>query len=149
MDGGGLSGDLARETALLRRIARGIVLEPALAEDVVQEAWLAALRARPAEEHRGGWMTEAVRRIALGMRRGEARRVARERAAARSESMEGTADPASRLELLRELLDALRQLDEPYRTAVQLRLVDDLPPREIAERTGVPVETARTRIKRG
>ncbi len=37
-----LSDDLARETAVLRRIARGIVFEPALAEDAVQEAWRAA-----------------------------------------------------------------------------------------------------------
>lgn len=149
MDGRDLSDDLARETALLRRIARGIVLEPGLAEDAVQEAWLAALRARPAAEHLGGWMNEAVRRIAHGMRRGQARRTARERAASRPESIAGADEAASRVELLRELLDALRSLEEPYRTAVQLRLVEDLPPREIAARTGVPVETARTRFKRG
>jgi RNA polymerase sigma factor (sigma-70 family) len=149
MADGGLSGDLARETELLRRIARGIVLEPGLAEDAVQEAWLAALRAEPAAARCGGWMTEAVRRIALGLRRGEARRASRERAAARSEAVTAAAESAARVELLRELLDALGRLDEPYRTAVQLRLVDDLPSREIAERTEVPVETARTRVKRG
>src|SRR5262249_40197952 len=40
-------------------------------------------------------------------------------------------------------------LDEPYRTALLLRFFDDLPPREVARRTGVPVETARARIRRG
>lgn len=150
MNGGeGLSNDLARETALLRRIARGIVLEPALAEDAVQEAWLAALRAGPHALASGGWLTQAVKRIALGLRRREARQARRERAGARREQLPPASETAARVELLRELLGALDALDEPYRTAVQLRLVDDLPPREIAERTGVPVETARTRIKRG
>lgn len=150
MNGGeGLSDDLARETALLRRIARGIVLEPALAEDAVQEAWLAALRAGPHAMANGGWLTQAVKRIALGLRRREARQARREREGARREQLPPASETAARVELLRELLGALETLDEPYRTAVQLRLVDDLPPREIAERTGVPVETARTRIKRG
>jgi RNA polymerase sigma-70 factor (ECF subfamily) len=150
MNGGeNLSDDLARETALLRRIARGIVLEPALAEDAVQEAWLAALRAGPHALANGGWLTQAVKRIALGLRRREARQARREREGARREQLPPASETAARVELLRELLGALESLDEPYRTAVQLRLVDDLPPREIAERTGVPVETARTRIKRG
>jgi len=144
-----LSEDLERETALLRRVARGIVFEPALAEDVVQEAWLAALRAQRTQSVGGGWLTEAVRRIAHGTRRSAARRQARERAAAPRESAPSAADTAARVELLQALLAALASLEEPYRTAVQLRLVDDLPPREIARRTGVPVETARTRIKRG
>ncbi len=144
-----LSDDLTRETAMLRRIARGIVLEPALAEDAVQEAWLAALRAGPQALSSGGWLTQAVRRIASGLKRREARQARRERAGARREQQPSAADTAARVELLRELLGALESLEEPYRTAVQLRLVDDLPPREIAERTGVPVETARTRVKRG
>ncbi len=149
MDGESISNDLARETAQLRRIARGIVLEPALAEDAVQEAWLAALRAGPRALTSGGWLTEAVRRIAHGLRRREARQARREHVAAREEQQPSAAETAARVELLRELLDALDALDEPYRSAVQMRLVDDLPPREIAARSGVPVETARTWIKRG
>ncbi|MBI5365309.1 MAG: sigma-70 family RNA polymerase sigma factor [Planctomycetes bacterium] len=141
--------DLGRETAALRRIARGILFEPSLAEDAVQEAWLAALRSQGNAAPSGGWLNEAVRRVASGMRRNEARRVRREHAGARPEALPSAADAAGRVELLRELLDALEALEEPYRTAVQLRLVDDLPPRAIAERLGVPVETARTRVKRG
>lgn len=140
--------DLARETAALRRIARGILLEPSLAEDAVQEAWLAALRTQGAPPS-GGWLNEAVRRIASGMRRGEARRARREHAGARPEAQPSAADTAGHVELLRGLLDALQALDEPYKSAVQMRLVDDLPPRAIADRLGVPVETARTRVKRG
>ena len=68
-----LSSDLQRETDTLRRIARGILLEPALAEDAVQEAWLAALRVGPHAVASGGWLNEAVRRISHGLRRRESR----------------------------------------------------------------------------
>jgi len=144
-----LPDDLQRETDALRRVARGVLFEPALAEDAVQEAWLAALRAPASGPRTGGWLTEAVRRIALGMQRQEARRPRREHAAAQREAQPSAADSAARVELLRQLLDALEALEEPCGTAVRLRLVDDLPPREIAARLEVPVETVRTRIKRG
>ncbi len=44
---------------------------------------------------------------------------------------------------------AVLALDEPYRSTLLLRFFDDLPPRDVAKRTGVPVETARARIRRG
>src|SRR5436190_9819438 len=40
-------------------------------------------------------------------------------------------------------------LDEPYRTAVLLRFFEDLPPRAIAKRLGIPVATVHTRLQRG
>jgi RNA polymerase sigma-70 factor (ECF subfamily) len=49
----------------------------------------------------------------------------------------------------RAVVDAVLALPEPCRVAVLLRFFDELPPREIAERVGAPVETVRTRIKRG
>lgn len=124
-----LSDELQRETALLRRIARGIVLERALAEDVVQDAWLAALRAGHTAAPSGGWLTEAVRRIGRGARRRETLRGAREAQAVRDGHEPSAADTAARVELLQLLLDSLAALEEPYRSAVQMRLVDDLPPR--------------------
>ena len=39
-------------------------------------------------------------------------------------------------------------LDEPYRTTVLLRFFEDLPPRRVAARMGVPVETVRSRVQR-
>ncbi len=80
----------------------------------MQEAWLAALRARPDPERSGSWLNEAVRRIARGLRRSEARRGTRERIAARAEAQPRPRE-GGRVELLRELLDALEALEEPYR----------------------------------
>lgn len=135
------------DAAALRRLARGLVLEgPA---DAVQDAWLAALRRGPERTPDEGWFAGAVRRIALGRRREEARRRAREATAARSERDRAAEDVPERLEVLRALLAAVERLDEPYRAAVVMRYLDDLPPREIAQRIGVPVDTARTRVRRG
>jgi len=44
---------------------------------------------------------------------------------------------------------AVRTLDEPYRTAILLRYFEDLPPPAIAARLGAPLETVRTRLRRG
>jgi RNA polymerase sigma-70 factor (ECF subfamily) len=137
------------DAAALRRLARGLVFDGDAAHDVVQEAWLAALRRDPHAAAAQGWLAGAVKRIALGRRRDEARRRAREAMAARSETQRTAEDVPERLEVLRALLAAVERLDEPYRAAVVMRYLDDLPPREIAHRTGVPVDTARTHVRRG
>jgi|SRR5690554_2790768 len=41
------------------------------------------------------------------------------------------------------------QMTEPVREALTLRLVDDLSYKEIAERLDIPVNTAKTRVRRG
>lgn len=138
--------------AALRRLAQGLLYDRHRAEDVVQEAWLAALRAGPPGPPGpglGGWLTETVKRLARNRRREEARRRKREEQGARVETVPGPADLAARIEILRKLLDAVEALEEPYRSAVALRYLEDLPPREIARRMGVPVNTARTHVRRG
>src|SRR5207248_2086463 len=49
----------------------------------------------------------------------------------------------------RRLTREVMELDEPYRSAIILRFFEGLMPREIGARTGVPAETARTRVNRG
>lgn len=53
------------------------------------------------------------------------------------------ADASGQLEVLRALLDAVERLDAPYREAIVLRFLDELPPRAFAQRLELPVNTLR------
>lgn len=142
---------LLRERAALRRLAQGLLRDPHLAEDVTQDAAALVLGppggARP--RNVGAWLRGVVRFKALRIRGREAQRRGIEARAARR----GYADPAAetviRIEERRRILDALARLREPYRTTLVLRYLEDLPPREIAARLDVSVETIYTRQKRG
>src|SRR5205823_5109556 len=64
------------------------------------------------------------------------------------EASRSTADVVAEAESHKRLVLAVLELPEPYRSTVLLRWFEDLAPRDVAGRTGVPVETARTRLKR-
>lgn len=49
----------------------------------------------------------------------------------------------------KEVAKVLLQLEEPYRTAMVLRFIDDLKPKEIAETIGESANTVSVRINRG
>src|SRR5262245_35448836 len=75
---------LLDDAASLRRLARSLLLDGD-ADDVVQDAGVAALAQPALLRHPGLWLRGAVRKLALMARRGDARRRARERLAARPE----------------------------------------------------------------
>ncbi len=136
--------------AYLRRLARGLLGDPGAAEDLVQEAWLASLRARP----RPGvplraWLAGWVRHRSMQKGREEGRRARREEAVARPDLQSPESETVERLEVLQFVLRTVEALDEPYRTAIRLRFVDDLSAQEVAARLDVPVSTVRTRLRRG
>jgi hypothetical protein len=56
---------------------------------------------------------------------------------------------SERLALQRVIGDAVTALDEPYRTMILLRFYDGIPPREIARRLEIPVDTVKSRLRRG
>src|SRR5262245_18888049 len=131
-------------------MARSLLFDAQRAEDVAQDAWRAALESGPREPGSlRAWLAGVVRRRAADVIRGDARRGARERRAARPESTPSAADMRAREETRRAAVDAVLALEEPYRAALWLRFLEGLPPGAIAKRLGVPVETVRTRVKRG
>src|SRR5262245_19718439 len=133
---------LIADTAWLRRVAAGLVADPNDADDVAQAALAAAIERRPSTAiPLRGWLASVARNLAFRIRRDAARRRERERAAADREAVPPAEELWSRAAVAREIVDAIGALEEPYRTAILLRYLEDRRPREIARRLGVPVRT--------
>jgi RNA polymerase sigma-70 factor (ECF subfamily) len=134
----------------IRELARHMAADAHVADDIAQEACVAALERPPTDGLRFREWLASVMRNALRQRgRSDSRREERESAAAREERLEAADRLVERLAVERELVAAVLELDEPYRTAILLRFFEDLPPREIARRLGVPVNTVQSRLARG
>jgi RNA polymerase sigma-70 factor (ECF subfamily) len=142
--------NLIAHRAWVRRLARSLVLDEARADDLEQEVWLEAL-VRPPQDGRSprGWLATALRHNAIDEARVEKRRTRREVAAARPEAVPSAADLVAEADALQRVVRAVLDLPEPYRTTLLRRFFDDLGPAAIAASEGVPVETVRTRLRRG
>jgi RNA polymerase sigma-70 factor (ECF subfamily) len=142
---------LLEHAAWVKRLAARIVWDSASADDVAQETMVVALgAARPREPGRlRAWLAAIARNVVRRSRRSAMRREWRERVAASPESLEPTDEIVARASLQRAVVDAVLALAEPYRTTILMRFFDDLPSSTIASRRGEPLETVRTRLKRG
>ncbi|MCP3915783.1 MAG: sigma-70 family RNA polymerase sigma factor [bacterium] len=139
-----------RESAALRALARRLLADEHAAEDAVQETWLRALTRGPGGGERlGRWLETVLRNVVRDGHRVGGRRKAREAAAARDEALPSGTEIVERMEALQRLAAAVAALPEPYRTVVHLRYFEGQPPAALARRLDVPVETVRTRLKRG
>lgn len=140
---------LVAHAGFVRRIAFAILHDDADADDATQATLARGLTTGPTDPGaRRSWLSTVVRNQARRLMRRESRLASRERAAARPEATADVADTVVRQETLRAVVEAVGSLDEPSRTVVLLRHYDDLPPREIAARLGLPVETVKKRLHR-
>ena len=141
---------LLSHTAWVQALARSLVAQRDLAADVAQETMLVAWR-------RGlegvldvrAWLAQILRRLASRRAQGEQTRHRREQSLLPSDPAPSTAELVAKASMQREVVDAVLRLDEPYRTAVLLRFLEERSYQEIAAATAAPLETVRTRIKRG
>ena len=138
---------LLGQLAWVRALARSLVRDPASAEDVAQDTWLAAQSQRD-RPRSFAWLAAVTRNFARQRFRGEASRRRRELLRARDERLPSSAELVSRTEQQQLVVQAVMRLDEPYRSTVLLRFVDGLAPSAIARRQGVPAATVRSRSKR-
>ncbi|MEM7262203.1 MAG: sigma-70 family RNA polymerase sigma factor [Planctomycetota bacterium] len=133
----------------LQPLARGLLEDDHLAEDVLQETWTAAWQRPPRDPDASpAWLRQVMRNFAKMKFRGDGRRRQRERLAARPEAQTDEL-PLETLELRREVVRALLTLDEPFQSTLILRFYEGMSSAEIARLEGVPATTVRVRLKRG
>lgn len=145
--------------ALLRYFCRR-VYEPEIAVDLTAETFAQALLARnrfrgrtPAEA--AGWVRGiAARQLARYYRSGAIERRGLERLgvsvpALTEADLERVEELADVEELRAALGNGLSELSAQQRTAIQLRVVNELPYPEVAARLGVSEQAARARVSRG
>jgi RNA polymerase sigma-70 factor (ECF subfamily) len=145
--------DLLSQGSWAERLARRLADPRAEAEDLVQEGWLAALRARPAaREGLRPWLGQVLRHAASNRRRGERRRLAREEqvgAAVAGAGVPSPEDLVARMEIQRSLADLVLALEAPVRQVILLRYYEGLTSGEIARALEQPESTVRWRLKTG
>lgn len=140
--------DFPASQLFLRRLAFSLVRDAAQAEDLVQETWAAWVEHRPSGvvEPRA-WLVRVLRNRAFNWKRSEARRTRREGLAGRPDP--STPETDGTLEAQAQLVEALRRIEEPYRSTLLQRYYHDLAPSTIAERSGAPLNTVKARLARG
>ena len=132
----------------MRELARKLVSDPSLAEDVLQDSCVALLETDPAaiRTDPDAYARGVVRNKSLGARR-ERRAVAAELDAEHSELPD-----AEQLLLMEEGFRALNRavlaLPETYRVVVLLRFYEGLEPQEIAARQKKKAVTVRVHLRR-
>jgi RNA polymerase sigma factor (sigma-70 family) len=142
---------LLSQAGWVRRLALRLTQDPDRAEDLVQDAWAIALERPPAPHPSGAraWLRAVLRNLERRRRRDLAIRAWHEAHAARREEARDEDDIEEQVLLQRRLADAILGLEEPYRRAIVLRYLQNLPPREVARLQGVSYDAARQRIARG
>src|SRR5262245_43452992 len=142
--------ELLAHAEFVRELARDLVRDVHLRDDLAQEAWLQALRRPPRHgASLRGWLASLLTSLFANHARSERRLKLREAAAAPPPPPATAAEIAAKEQIRQRLLAAVMRLDEPYRTAVLLRYYEELTPAQIARRLGVPAPTVRTHVARG
>jgi RNA polymerase sigma-70 factor (ECF subfamily) len=138
-------------------LARSIVGDRALAEDLAQEAFVRAWRHASSYDPRRGsvtaWLLTIARNVALDARRSRrADPVEHDLVDRLEHALDCDGDPAGVVELRDEahrVLTALRELPELQRRALVLAAMFGRTAHEVSEIEGVPLGTAKTRIRAG
>ena len=140
---------LLQHAGWLRALVRGLIRGEQEVEDVLQDTWVVALERPPRESGAlPAWLARVARNLAFTRGRSASRLARRERGKARPEGMPSTEEMVERAELHRLVVQAVLASEEPYRSTLLMRYFEDLTPKEIARRAGIPPGTVRSRVKR-
>ena len=141
--------ELCEHSTWMRRLARRLTEDMHQAEDLVQDAWVAALEEPSDLARPRGWLGAVLRHRSASASRLRGRRAERERRAAREGEIPGPDELAAQIELQVALARAVLALDEPQRQAIALRFFHGWPPRRIATELGIDVRAVESRLRRG
>lgn len=144
--------ELLAQAGWARRLARALVRDDFQADDVLQIAWMAAIKSAPADRSRlRGWLARIIRNAATQLARSDRRWHRHATAdAARSDATSPDASTVSSvLESQQLLLRAVDELSELERAVIVHRYFQRLPPRVIAARLGVSPNVIKARLRRG
>jgi len=145
------AADAAYRSTLLAR-ARRIVVDPALAEEAVQEAMVRAWRSCSTFDPDGGpllpWLLALTRNVAIDLARWRSRRPP---VAASADPADGPLEETGigtedLLALREQLVDALEDLAPRHRSVIVETVLRDRSHAEVAEELGIPSGTVRSRV---
>lgn len=147
----------ARHGRLVYGLALRIVREPSVAEEITQDVFLRAWEKADTYDSRKAqvrtWLARIARNRAIDLLRRRTSLETRARGAwddMKSATVESQEDPSSPVEagLLRgRLHEAIRSLPEEQRATLSLAFFSGMTHREIAETTGEPLGTVKSRIR--
>jgi len=138
------------------RVAQGIVRDPSMAEEVTQEVlteiWVKADRFDPERGNVGGWISTLARRRAVDRVRSEQASRNRDDRVARRDQERDVDVVAEEVEIRLEhwqVRQALAELSERQREAIELAYFSGYTYRDVARVLGIPEGTAKSRLRDG
>lgn len=149
-----LRATIERYGSLVHGVARRVITDPTLAEEVAQDTFL-ALWKRPGafDPQRGSLQTflgSVARNKAVDLvRKEDSMRRRADALLAEAQSLPASASPMNQADERHEVKHALEQLSPPQREALILAYFGGRTYREVAEELGIPEGTAKTRLRDG
>jgi len=142
--------DMLHHAEWARGLARRLLRDRSRVDDVVQDAWVAALRAPPQDPRRiRAWLSRVIRNRVIAMYRYDRVRTCDDLVEEPLDSRQDVVGVVERAEQTRLVVEMVLELPEPYRDVLVLRYMDNLPAKIVAERLGILEATVRSRTFRG
>ncbi len=139
--------ELLLQDQWLRRVARALVRDANLAEELVQDAWVAGLGKKRMDRASRPWLRGVMRNRAFSFFRSSNLRNERESDYGESKLAPSTDEVVAQLQIREQVAQVMKNLEEPYRTALYLRFTMGLSLRETGRRIGLVPSSTKMRIE--